>query len=308
MNNKEHQNKSQTMGLSYEPMGMPSERVLRLRQAEQRAEEKTEQETKPSVIKYQAKCPIDEIDIKSITTRISSKNSYDQNVHIRNLSQNTSKSSSDAFRYSRQRMVQEQLIARDISQEEVLYAMETVPRHLFVSEALHATAYDDRPLPIAEGQTISQPYVVALMCQLLMAKPKMSVLEVGTGSGYQATILYAMGLCVYSVERISELYHKTRPFLLKTLACHGMQLTLSDGTLGWEQHAPYDRIIVAAGGPTIPHALKAQLKDGGIMLIPVGAERKTQRIIRVSKTENTYREEDCGPVSFVDLVGSDGWK
>jgi len=212
------------------------------------------------------------------------------------------------FKYSRRRMVEEQLMARGITDKYVLKAMKRIPRHLFISEALHATAYSDRPLPIASGQTISQPYVVALMCQLLLAEPSMRVLEIGTGSGYQAAVLYGMGLKVFSVERIKNLYDSTSHLLEKELCYRNITLKLSDGTLGWTRYAPYDRIIVAAGGPNIPEALKDQLADGGIMLIPVGAERKQQRIIRVFKINGQCKEEDCGPVSFVDLVGADGWR
>lgn len=300
MNKKENSNtssKSQIEGLAYETPGKPSERVLRLRHAEKIHTSQTERPFHAET----AQCP------ENTTKHIRHIKGYNDNVHIDNLSKNPPQMS-DIFRYSRHRMVQEQLVARGITQKEVLYAMQTVPRHLFVSEALHATAYTDRPLPIASGQTISQPYVVAQMCQLLMSKPNMKVLEIGTGSGYQASILHAMGLFVYSVERLPELYHRTRAFLLNELVCQGIQLCLSDGTLGWEQYAPYDRIIVAAGGPSVPDALKEQLKDDGIMLIPVGVERKKQRIVRVFKMQDGYREEDCGPVSFVDLVGSNGWK
>ncbi len=216
-------------------------------------------------------------------------------------------SSSDIFQYSRKRMVKEQLVARGIKDKNVLLAMEKVPRHLFVTEALHATAYDDRPLPIAAGQTISQPYVVALMCQLLLTEPNMKVLEVGTGSGYQAAVLHEMGLQVYSVERIQELFLNTSKLLKEKLAYCKMHLALSDGTLGYPAHAPYDRIIVAAGGPQIPLALKEQLAEGGVMLIPVGREQHKQHLVRVFKINGQFKEEDFGVVSFVDLVGKYGW-
>ncbi len=214
----------------------------------------------------------------------------------------------DIYKYARSRMVKEQLVARGIRDPFVLQAMEKLPRHLFVTEALQATAYDDRPLPIAGGQTISQPYVVAYMCQLLMAKPGMKILEIGTGSGYQASVLQEMELNVYSVERIAELYENTKHFLREVLGYHSMNLFFSDGTLGMPSYAPYDRIIVAAGGPTIPKALLEQMNDGGIMLIPVGQERQRQHLIRVIKHGHSYTQEDCGPTTFVDLVGQDGWK
>ena len=267
--------------LSYEIQGMPTERVLRLNR-----ERAVIKEPQTKIERHR--------DIPALTLS-------EQNIQKNDFPRN------NIFKYSRRRMVQEQLVARGITDAHVLRAMESIPRHLFVSEALHATAYSDRPLPIASGQTISQPYVVAFMCQLLLAEPSMKVLEIGTGSGYQAAVLYEMGLKVFSVERIENLYENTKVLLKQQLGYKKMTLSLSDGTLGWSLHAPYDRIIVAAGGPNVPQALKDQLAEGGIMLIPVGDERKKQRIVRVFKINGQCKEEDCGPVSFVDLVGAGGW-
>jgi len=281
--NNEHDKKqgNRLKDLAYEPQGMPTERVRRLHH-EREVPEKPQAEIKRH---------------KEIPAHTLSE----QNTQDDDLAKN------DMFKYSRRRMVEEQLMARGITNEYVLKAMGRIPRHLFISEALHATAYSDRPLPILSGQTISQPYVVALMCQLLLAEPAMRVLEIGTGSGYQAAILYGMGLKVFSVERIKNLYDDTYKLLKEELCYKNITLKLSDGTLGWTRYAPYDRIIVAAGGPSVPEALKEQLADGGIMLIPVGTERKKQHLIRVFKINGQCKEEDCGPVSFVDLVGKDAW-
>lgn len=210
------------------------------------------------------------------------------------------------FRIPRQRMIRDQLMARGIVDPSVLQAMSDVPRHAFVPEALAATAYDDRPLPIGHGQTISQPYVVASMCQLLQARPGMSVLEVGTGSGYQAAVLYAMGLTVFTVERLRPLYLEAKERFSR-LGMHTMRTLLSDGTLGWPEMGPFERIIVAAGGPEIPRALTEQLVDPGIMVLPVGQEKGRQRMVVVKREKGRIGTADCGPVAFVDLVGRQGW-
>ena len=210
------------------------------------------------------------------------------------------------YRIPRQRMVREQLMARGIHDTGVLEAMSVLPRHYFVPEGLMPTAYDDRPLPIGHGQTISQPWVVGMMCQLLEARTGMSVLEVGTGSGYQTAVLYRMGLTVFSVERLRPLYWEARE-RLTSLGMHNVRTLLSDGTLGWPEMAPFDRIIVAAGGPGIPETLVDQLADPGIMVIPAGKQRGSQRLVRVLKNHGQISMEDCGSVAFVDLVGRCGW-
>lgn len=210
------------------------------------------------------------------------------------------------FQISRDRMVREQLVSRGIRNADVLSAMAKVPRHCFVEDALVLKAYEDHPLPIGFGQTISQPYIVAFMSQLLEAQPGMRVLEIGTGSGYQAAVLFEMGLEVYSVERLRELYFRTNG-LLARLNYMQIHLKLSDGTEGWPEQAPFDRIIVTAGGPTIPQPLIDQLADPGLMIIPVGEERRGQKLVRVRKEKGQVTQQAHSRVAFVDLVGSHGW-
>ena len=205
----------------------------------------------------------------------------------------------------RLRMVRE-LAARGITDGRVLDAMSRVPRHLFVPEGLRSRAYEDCPLPIGYGQTISQPSTVALMSQMLETSPGMRVLEVGTGSGYQAAVLAAMGCTVYTVERLKELYQSARA-LLQQLDLRAIHMQRSDGTLGMPAAAPFDRIIVTAGGPQIPRPLLEQLAVDGIMLIPVGARPRTQRLMRIMRRQGRLCSEDLGPAVFVDLVGGHGW-
>ena len=208
-------------------------------------------------------------------------------------------------RRSRQRMVQE-LKRSGITDAAVLQAMAVVPRHLFVEEALRVQAYEDIRLPIGYGQTISQPSTVALMTQRLEARPGMRVLEIGTGSGYQAAVLAVMGCRVYTIERIAELYHATRN-LLQQLSLRDIYMVRGDGTLGLPAAAPFERIIVTAGGPEIPQPLLQQLAEGGILLIPVGDKPRTQRLLRVQRRAGRFLTENLGPANFVDLVGSHGW-
>ena len=207
---------------------------------------------------------------------------------------------------NRKRMVSLQLEARNITDKAVLAALGKIPRHLFVEEAMQAEAYEDYPLPIGFGQTISQPYVVALMSQTLLAQPGMKVLEIGTGSGYQAAVLAEMGLEVYSVERIKELHFKTAS-LLRKLGYYRIALKLDDGTMGWPEEAPYDRIIVTAGGPEIPNPLVEQLADPGILIIPVGGKQRAQTLLALEKKDGKIIEHNLGAVSFVNLVGNYGW-
>lgn len=205
----------------------------------------------------------------------------------------------------RRRMV-EALVARGISDADVLSAMGQVPRHLFVQEALRAQAYEDTSLPIGYGQTISQPYSVALMTQMLEVRRGMRVLEIGTGSGYQAAILASLGCTVFTVERLRELYLMARA-LLRQLGLRGIHMQRGDGTLGMPGAAPFERILVTAGGPEIPPPLVEQLEDNGIMLIPIGERPRSQRLIRVRKSQGRVSREDLGPAVFVDLVGNHGW-
>lgn len=206
----------------------------------------------------------------------------------------------------RERMVSEQIEGRGVSDPLVLAAMRSVPRHLFVEEALMSVAYDDRPQPIGHGQTISQPYIVGLMSELLRVEPGMSVLEIGTGSGYQAAVLAEMGAEVFTVERIKKLYMAARQRMMKMRYFH-VRLKLDDGTLGWPENAPYDRIIVTAGGPRVPQALLEQLNDPGRLVIPVGGDRSRQELVMVTKENGVVTEENKGFVAFVDLVGAQGW-
>jgi len=214
--------------------------------------------------------------------------------------------SSDQYKIARERMVKNQLMARGITDNLVLDAMNKVPRHLFVDEALTDQAYQDHPLPIGYGQTISQPYIVALVTQALELKGHEKVLEIGTGSGYQAAVLAEIVDKVYSVERVPQLLSKTRR-LLDSLGFTNCFLKLDDGSWGWQEFAPYDAIIVTAASPNVPDPLLKQLKDPGILLIPVGDEF-TQNLIRVRKINGKYIREDLEAVRFVKLIGDHGWK
>lgn len=188
----------------------------------------------------------------------------------------------------------------------VLEAMNAVPRHLFVAEALRAHAYEDNSLPIGFGQTISQPYIVARMTELLEVRKGTRVLEIGTGSGYQAAVLATIGCHVFSLERIPELYRATAS-LLKQLGYNNVQVYKSDGTLGFPQAAPYERIIVTAGGPKVPETLLRQLDEGGIMIIPVGERPREQTLLKIRKTNGRITAENLDSVVFVNLVGNEGW-
>lgn len=205
----------------------------------------------------------------------------------------------------RARMVRE-LEARGIRDAAVLAAMNAVPRHLFVQEALRAHAYEDTALPIGYGQTISQPSTVARMTMLLETFPGCRVLEVGTGSGYQTAVLAALGCTVITIECVRELYQHTRR-LFQSLALRDVHSLLGDGTLGLPDAAPYDRIIVTAGGPVIPQPLLQQLDEGGILLIPVGTKPRNQRLLRLECRGDIIEKTDLGPAAFVDLVGDHGW-
>lgn len=186
------------------------------------------------------------------------------------------------FLRNRERMVREQIEARGVTDPRVLAAMRQIPRHLFVDEALQAQAYGDHPVPIGLGQTLSQPYIVALMTALLVVRPQMRILEIGTGSGYQAAILASMDAQVFTVERIKQLYAIARSRLLE-MKFFNVRVKLDDGTLGWPEHSPFDRIIVTAGGPEVPSPLLEQLADPGIMVIPVGPTKREQRLLRIFK-------------------------
>lgn len=193
-----------------------------------------------------------------------------------------------------------------IREERVLRAMLDVPRHAFVPDALKGRAYGDHALPISANQTISQPYIVARMTELLELKEGSRVLEIGAGSGYQTAVLSRIAAQVYSIERIAELAREAQA-LIRQLGIYNATIKCFDGTLGWGAHAPYDGILVAAGGPEIPRPLVNQLKLGGHLVVPIGLSRESQKLIRVTKTKEGTREEDHGACAFVPLIGQHGW-
>jgi len=203
-------------------------------------------------------------------------------------------------------MVDEQLIKRGIKEERVLAAMRKVPRHLFVEEALQHRAYGDYALPIGEKQTISQPYMVALMTEALSLRGSEKILELGTGSGYQTAVLAELSTRVFSIERIKGLAHKARK-ILESLQYLNVVIRLKDGTYGWKEQAPFDVILVAAGAPEIPSRLIEQLKIGGRLVIPVGG-RTSQVLKRVVREEKGIVEEELSPCVFVPLLGAYAWK
>lgn len=202
-------------------------------------------------------------------------------------------------------MVRDQLAARGISDTAVLRVMESVPREQFVPSSLAAAAYDDRALPVAEGQTISQPYIVAYMTQTLAIDRGHRVLEVGTGTGYQTAILALLGGEVYSIERSFTL-HKAARERLEARGLTNVRLMCGDGTLGWPEHAPFDRILVTAGAPEVPGSLVDQLTETGRMILPVGPTAR-QTLVRVEKRRGRMVECPLLPCRFVRLVGQEGW-
>lgn len=212
-----------------------------------------------------------------------------------------------AARVRRVQMVKKQLAGRGIRDEAVLRAMLEVPRHQFVDPQFAEMAYQDTPLPIEEGQTISQPYVVARMAELLQLKSSDKVLDVGTGSGYAAAVLSRMADEVYTIERHERLARSASE-KLAALNYDNVTIRHGDGTLGWPEHAPYDAIVVAAGGPEIPAPLLAQLAVNGRLVMPVGKDPRTQKlkfVRRLANNEYTYKE--LGGVRFVPLIGEAGW-
>jgi protein-L-isoaspartate(D-aspartate) O-methyltransferase len=210
------------------------------------------------------------------------------------------------FKRLRDKMVTTQIEGRGIRDRRVLDAMRKVPRHLFVGEALQDQSYGDFPLPIGEGQTISQPYIVAEMTQALALTPQDTVLEIGTGSGYQTAILAELSFKVYTIERVRKLFIATRK-LLDELKYHNIVAKCSDGTLGWEDEGPFDAIIVTAGAPKIPEALLGQLKEGGRLVVPVGGTH-SQSLLMIVKHADGIRETNLGGCRFVKLIGNHGWK
>ena len=203
-------------------------------------------------------------------------------------------------------MVQQQLIARGVKDARVLEAMLTVPRHRFVSPGFEEQAYLDRALHIGEGQTISQPLIVALMTQALRLTGGEKVLEIGTGSGYQAAVLSLLADSVFTIERVQSLSIRARK-ILYNLACKNISFRIGDGTLGWSEESPFDCIIVTAGGPSIPVALKEQLVVGGRMVIPVGSEG-VQDLCLIERTKTGFTQTVLSECRFVKLIGKEGWK
>jgi protein-L-isoaspartate(D-aspartate) O-methyltransferase len=206
----------------------------------------------------------------------------------------------------RLKMVEEQLVGRGVRDDRVLAAMGKVPRHEFLPEAMRAMAYADNALPIGENQTLSQPYMVGLMSEFLALTGSERVLEIGTGSGYQAAVLAELCGKVYTVERVKVLADKARA-VLDRLGYRGIAIKVYDGTYGWKEMAPFDAIIVTAGSPEIPGPLVEQLKMGGRMVIPVG-DRSGQRLMKVVRTEQGPVIETSISCMFVPLIGAHGWK
>jgi len=204
-------------------------------------------------------------------------------------------------------MVETQLIPRGIKDKRVINAMLTIPRHLFVpEEALWSQAYSDFPLPIGEKQTISQPYIVALMTEAIELKGAERILEIGTGSGYQTAILSMLAEKVYSIERISSLAARARK-VLDSINCSNVVIKIGDGTLGWPEESPYDAILTTAAAPEIPKCYIDQLKIGGRLIIPVG-DVYSQVLVKVIKTKDGIIKQDMGGCRFVKLIGRYGWK
>jgi protein-L-isoaspartate(D-aspartate) O-methyltransferase len=208
---------------------------------------------------------------------------------------------------ARDRMVERQVMDRGICDPAILDAMRSVPRHGFVPPPYRHAAYADEPLPIGSGQTISQPYIVALMIALAEVKPSDRVLEIGTGSGYAAAILSRIAAEVFSIERDPELAGAARNRLIEN-GFGGVNLRRDDGTLGWPEAQPFDAILVAAGGPSVPEPLKSQLAPGGRLVMPCGPDLVHQRLVKVTRTAAGFAQETHDAVLFVPLVGEHAWK
>jgi protein-L-isoaspartate(D-aspartate) O-methyltransferase len=210
------------------------------------------------------------------------------------------------YRLSRERMVKNQLMPRGITDKKVLAAMGKVQRHLFMEEALVGEAYKDHPLPIGHKQTISQPFIVAQMTQALGLTGREKVLEIGTGSGYQTAVLAELCSKVCTIERIRPLMERAR-YILHEVGYNNILFKSYDGTLGWEEWAPYDAIIITAGTPSVPEPLLGQLSDGGRMVVPVG-DKQSQTLMKITRKKDSYDRKSLGGCRFVDLIGAHGWK
>jgi len=211
-----------------------------------------------------------------------------------------------AYTQARERMVQDQLAARGITDARVLAVMGRVPRHAFVEDYLRDQAYEDYPLPIGENQTISQPYMIAIMAQVLQIEQTERILEIGTGSGYFSAILAELGAMVYSVERLESLASHARA-TLQTLGYRNVFIDVGDGSLGWPDHAPFDAVVVGSAAPCLPRPLLSQLMPGGRLVLPMG-EEELQTLVRVSTEPSGLREEYFGECRFVKLRGQYGWE
>jgi len=212
----------------------------------------------------------------------------------------------DEFSISANRMVSNQIESRGVTDRRVLDACRKVPRYRFVEDALKGQAYNDHPLPIGSGQTISQPFIVALMTEALELSGTERVLEVGTGSGYQTAVLAELSDHVYSIERIEKLAKRSKN-LLEELGYTNVSIKINDGTQGWREHAPFDAIIVTAASPDVPSPLVDQLADGGRLVIPVGG-RISQELVKITRVGNGTKRTHMGDCRFVKLIGEHGWK
>ncbi len=210
------------------------------------------------------------------------------------------------FALARDRMVREQIEARGVRDTRVLAAMREVPRHRFIAEHMGPQAYGDHALPIGSGQTISQPYIVARMTELLKVAPHHSVLEIGTGSGYQTAVLGRLAARVYSLERVPALAHAAIG-RVRDLGLDNVKIQVFDGSVGWSDVGPFDRILVTAAAPSVPEPLVEQLAEGGRMVVPVGT-RDSQRLVVIDKTRHGLERSEGEAVVFVPLVGRHGWQ
>lgn len=212
----------------------------------------------------------------------------------------------DGFEIPRRRMVEHLRDHYMVRDPRVLDAMDRVPRHAFVPEALRSQAYKDNALPIASGQTISQPFIVARMTELLELGGRERVLEIGAGSGYQTAVLALLAKKVFAIERLPNLASEAKTKLMQ-LGVRNFSLRCGDGTSGWEFYAPFDAILVAAGGPDVPKPLLNQLELGGRLVIPIGPDQKSQTLFRITRTDKGFESENFGPCAFVPLIGNHGW-
>lgn len=211
------------------------------------------------------------------------------------------------YEHARHRMVEEQIARRGVRDGRVLSALRRVPREAFVDEGFEEFAYEDSPLPIGSGQTISQPFIVARMAEAAEIKASDRVLEVGTGFGYAAAVLAELAAEVFTIERYRELAEQARK-RLHASGYRNVSVKVGDGSKGWPEKAPFDAIVVAAGGPSVPLSLQRQLEIGGRLVIPVGDRRESQRLLRITRIgADTFDQEDLGGVMFVPLIGEEGW-